>query len=381
MNTHEPLVLLGGLSPQRFMARHWQKKPLLIRAAVPDMPAMLHRDALFALAGSEAAQSRLVVREGRQYTLHHGPLARRALPALRQPGWSLLVQGVDLFVPAVHALLQRFRFVPDARLDDVMVSYASDGGGVGPHFDSYDVFLLQAQGRRRWRIGPLKDHSLQPGAALRLLSNFEAQEEHVLDPGDMLYLPPGYAHDGVAVGACLTYSVGFRAPGRSELASELLQRLADDAQDQADRDLYADPQQRATARPAQLPPRLLQFAERAMRQALREPQALARSLGCWLTEPKPSVWFEARPIESARPRRKARRVSAPLVLDPRTRMLYDRSHVFINGDSHRAAGQDAALMRRLADQRGLGAESLAGASAAACRLLDQWKEAGWLHAR
>ncbi len=381
MNPREPLALLGGLSPQRFMARHWQKKPLLIRAAVPEIPTMLHRDALFALAGRDDAQSRLVRREGAQWTLRHGPLARRALPALRQPGWSLLVQGVDLLVPAMHTLLQRFRFVPDARLDDVMVSYASDGWGVGPHFDSYDVFLLQAQGRRRWHIGRLKDRSLAPGAPLRILANFEPQEEHLLGPGDMLYLPPGYAHEGVALGACITCSIGFRAPRRGELARELLQRLADEAPELEGSDLYADPGQRATAQPARLPPQLFQFAERALRQALRQPQALARSLGCWLTEPKPTVWFETQGAKPAKPVRTARPVSMPLVLDAKTRMLYDRSHIFINGECHRAAGQDAALMRRLADQRGLGADSLAAASAAARSLLDQWKEAGWLHGR
>jgi 50S ribosomal protein L16 3-hydroxylase len=363
------------------MARHWQKKPLLIRNAVPDMPGLVQRDGLFALAANDNVQSRLVVREGARWTLRHGPLARRALPALRQPGWSLLVQGVDLFVPALHALLQRFRFVPDARLDDMMVSYASDGGGVGAHFDSYDVFLLQAQGRRRWRIGRVEDRSLLPDAPLRILANFQAQEEHLLEPGDMLYLPPGYAHEGQAVGACLTCSIGFRAPRRSELAGELLQRLADLAQEQPGSDLYSDPGQGATAHPAQLPPLLLAFAERALRRVTSEPQALARSLGCWLTEPKPGVWFEALAAQAKLPRRGARGVGASLVLDAKTRMLYHRSHVFINGESHRAAGPDAVLMRRLADDRGLGAERMARASVAARLLLDEWKQAGWLHAR
>ena len=160
------LPLLGGLSPAQFMKRHWQKKPLLIRQAVPNLQPLLDRSALFDLAGEEAVESRLIAQTNMGWKLRSGPFARRALPPVKQPGWTLLVQGVDQHVDSVHALLSQFRFAPDARLDDLMVSYASDGGGVGPHFDSYDVFLLQAQGRRRWRIGRQKDLSRVEGAPL-----------------------------------------------------------------------------------------------------------------------------------------------------------------------------------------------------------------------
>ena len=129
--------------------------------------------------------------------------------------WTVLIQGVDLHHDSVHALLQQFRFVPDARLDDLMISYATDGGGVGPHFDSYDVFLLQAQGQRKWRIGRQKKFELQEGVPLKILKEFKPEAEYVLNPGDMLYLPPGYAHDGVAVGECMTYSVGFKVPRKA----------------------------------------------------------------------------------------------------------------------------------------------------------------------
>ena len=157
MNIEEPLQLLGGLTPKAFMHRHWHKKPLVIRQAMPAFTAPLDRSALFDLAALEDVQSRLVTQASPQgaanWRFRNGPFARKALPPLKQPGWTLLVQGVDLLDDRVHALMNQFRFVPDARLDDVMVSYATDGGGVGPHFDSYDVFLLQAHGRRRWRIG------------------------------------------------------------------------------------------------------------------------------------------------------------------------------------------------------------------------------------
>jgi 50S ribosomal protein L16 3-hydroxylase len=209
-----PLALLNGLTPSQFMQRHWQKKPLLIRQAIPGFQALLDRPALFDLAEQDEVESRLIQQTPKGWNMRNGPLARRALPAVKSPNWALLVQGVDQHVESVHALLQQFRFVPDARLDDLMISYATDGGGVGPHFDSYDVFLLQAHGRRRWRIGKQKDLTLVEGAPLKILQNFEPEEEFVLEPGDMLYLPPRYAHDGVAEGECMTYSIGFRAPKR-----------------------------------------------------------------------------------------------------------------------------------------------------------------------
>src|SRR5688500_13597900 len=183
MDVHLPTPLLGGLSPRQFMKRHWQRKPLLVRGAVPDMKPLLERNALFSLAASDEVESRLVEqREGGEWTMRSGPFARRALPPLARPGWTLLVQGVDLHVDAAHELLQRFRFVPEARLDDLMISFATDTGGVGPHFDSYDVFLLQAQGRRRWRFGAQHDLTLREGLPLKVLERFEPEEEHVLEP-------------------------------------------------------------------------------------------------------------------------------------------------------------------------------------------------------
>ena len=206
MNISEPLGLLGGLSPQLFMKRHWQKKPLLIRQALPGFKPLLSRPELFSLAGLDEVQSRLVTRPGAKeaWKLQNGPFSRKALPGLKTPQWTLLVQSVDLKVAAVQALRDQFRFVPDARLDDVMISYASYGGGVGPHFDSYDVFLLQAQGQRRWRIGKPKNLKLRDDVPLKILSRFEPEQEWVLEPGDMLYLPPRYAHEGVAVGGGVT---------------------------------------------------------------------------------------------------------------------------------------------------------------------------------
>jgi 50S ribosomal protein L16 3-hydroxylase len=377
MDVSKPLALLGGISPEAFMKRHWHKQPLLVRQAIPGFKALLTRAELLALAGQEDVESRLVTlqrRAGREHwSLQRGPFARRALPAFRTPEWTLLVQGVDLHSDAVHELMNRFRFVPDARLDDLMISYASEGGGVGPHFDNYDVFLLQAHGKRRWRIGRQADLSLKPDMPVKILANFRPEQEFVLEPGDMLYLPPHYAHDGVAEGGeCMTYSIGFRSPKAGELAQELLQRLAEDAVEGVGEDYYRDARQPAVDAPAAMPAALERFARQAVQQALRDPLAMQRALGEAMSEPKPHVWFESGPRARGR---------AAVVLDRRTRMLYDEHHVYINGESYRAAGKDALLMQRLANERRLSAAELARASAAARALLSDWCEDGWAHER
>jgi 50S ribosomal protein L16 3-hydroxylase len=400
MDIQTALPLLAGLSPTQFMQQYWQKKPLLIRQALPGFTALLDRSALFALAGREGVESRLVMQEATSeeavegWQLTHGPFKRRALPALTQKQWTLLVQGVDTHDDAVYQLLQQFRFVPDARLDDLMVSYATEGGGVGPHFDSYDVFLLQAHGQRRWRIGQQQDLTLRDGVPLKVLAHFEYEEEFILNPGDMLYLPPRYAHDGVALSECMTYSIGFRAPDGHGLALELLQRMVDelveDAADEAsacedDEDahtntavacvspkmLYRDPQQAAVAGPAAIPDALQAFAASQVQRVMAEADSLPRLLGESLTEPKPNAWFEAGSAPT---------VFSGVTLDRSTRMMYDTKHIFINGESYLAAGRDAVLMRALADQRSLDAKQLKKPSADAQSLLRDWCEAGWVHA-
>ena len=369
MDVDLPLTLLGGLSPAAFMRRHWQKKPLLVRGAWAGDPPV-DRSTLFELAARDDVESRLVGRDGARWLLRRGPLARRALPPLKRPGWTLLVQGVDLHVPAAHELLSRFRFVPDARLDDLMVSYASAGGGVGPHLDSYDVFLLQVHGRRRWRIGRIADPALVDGVPLKVLANFAPEQEWLLEPGDMLYLPPRWGHDGVAEGECMTCSIGFRAPSAAAIAQELLQRIAETIEPD-DIALYRDPSQPAIATPARVPDALQAFARAAVERALREPGSIEQALGEILTEPKPQVWFDAgAPLAPGR----------GVQLDRRTRMMYDAAHVYINGEALLASGRDATLMRRLADRRCLAAHEAARLGADARGVLAQWVQAGWLHA-
>jgi 50S ribosomal protein L16 3-hydroxylase len=374
MDISRPTPLLGGLSPQTFMRRHWQKKPLLIRAAVATEATgamLIERSQLFELAAREEVESRLVQHTRNQWSLRHGPFSRRGLPALSRRQWTLLVQGVDLHWPAAHALISRFRFVPDARLDDLMVSYASDGGGVGPHVDSYDVFLLQIHGRRRWRIAQRFDPALQPGVPLKLLSDFEAEQEWTLEPGDMLYLPPMWAHDGVAEGECMTASIGFRVPRRDALGHEVMQRMLDEVEPADDDPLYRDPRQPATPSPGRIPAALQVFAAQALARSLADERTLACALGEVLSEPKPGVLFEPAGTRVATDR--------GVRLDRRTRMMYDRWHVFINGESFRAGGHDARAMRQLADRRVLSWPRVAALGDDARQLLAEWARAGWVH--
>ncbi len=380
-----PLQLLGGISPAEFMRKYWQKKPCIIRNAISNFKPLLSRQELFALSQNQDVESRLIVSNGDKWSLAHGPMTAKQIPSIKKPNWTLLVQGVDLHDSAVNELKNRFRFAPDARLDDLMISYATDGGGVGPHFDSYDVFLLQAHGTRRWRIGKQKDGTLQANVPLRILSNFKPELTFDLEPGDMLYLPPRYAHDGVAIGECMTYSIGFKVPKQVDLGRELLLRYADavDEENLPDEELtkpvklkpevlYRDADQEATPNPALIPNALHEFAQQAIAKAMADPDALARHLGEHLSEPKSNVWFDA--PEGAVKLSRKRGVKLAL----QSQMMFDARHIFLNGESWRAAGKDAKLMQKLANQRFLDARDMAMASDAAQALLQDWLEQGWL---
>ena len=373
MNVKLPLPLLGGISPEQFMAQYWQKKPLLIRAAIPNFKPLVAEDQLWSMAANDEVESRLIQQTAKGYKLAHGPVLEAI--AAKKKDWTLLVQGVDLHVGAVHELLKQFRFCPDARLDDLMISLAGAGGGVGPHFDSYDVFLLQAQGRRQWKISAQKDLTLVTDAPLKILQNFKPTQEFILEPGDMLYLPPRYAHDGVALDVgCQTYSIGFRAPRAGELAREILHRLAEEIADGMEDDpklskLYEDKAQAATEQPGQLPAALTAFAMDAVSKALADKTLLEQLIGEYLSDPKAGVYFE----EGKLPKNFTTvKLAAP------TRMSYDAKHMFINGQSFKCAGTDAKLLRKLADERSISATELIAGSAALMPAIGEFAKEGWL---
>ncbi|SIT42621.1 Cupin 4 family protein [Paraburkholderia piptadeniae] len=364
------------------MRRYWQKKPLLIRQAIPDIVAPLARDELFELADQDDVESRLITHFRNRWQLEHGPFAADELPSVKQRAWTLLVQGVDLHNDRARALLDRFRFVPDARLDDLMISYATDGGGVGPHFDSYDVFLLQVHGTRRWRIGAQRDLSLQPGLPLKVLQHFEPEEEWVLEPGDMLYLPPHIAHDGVAQGECMTCSIGFRAPSTSELAAQFLYYLAERGEAHASPNgsaLYRDPQQPAVERPAELPPALVDRVGAILAKVDWSDKDVSSFLGTYLSEPKPSVVFDSpeRPLDEARFMRRA--MKEGVRLDRKTVLLYDSRSYYLNGEESRLAGVKNWVIE-LADNRSLSAKRFVTLSpqSSMTALLHEWYRAGWI---
>jgi 50S ribosomal protein L16 3-hydroxylase len=376
MRNHPPP--LGEISVDQFMRRQWQRRPLLVRNAIPGITPPVSRDELFAMAGRDDVESRLVSRRGKRWQVSHGPIDASALPDTHQRQWTLLVQGMDLHAPAARALLDRFRFLPDARLDDLMISWASDGGGVGPHTDSYDVFLVQVQGRRRWRIAPPGPTPLLPDAPLRILAQFEPTETWVLEPGDMLYLPPQWAHEGTAEGECMTCSVGFRAPSRHELLRGFLADCADEPGGPDPR--HTDPGLPPTRQPGRIPEPLAASMS-AWLSGWRPTRAqIDDYLGRFLTEPKPQVWFEPPARMPALPRWWAQAQQAGLIADRRTRLAWRGARLFINGESVPAGAATRALLRRLADQRGLEPARLAGVSAdsALAEMLHDWFAAGWL---
>ncbi|WP_321908890.1 MULTISPECIES: cupin domain-containing protein [unclassified Paraburkholderia] len=373
--------LLGGLTPAQFMRKYWQKKPLLIRQAIPGIEAPLSRDELFALADSDDVESRLITHFRRRWALEHGPFSPDELPTPKTRQWSLLVQGADLHDDRARALLERFRFAPDARLDDLMISYASDGGGVGPHFDSYDVFLLQVHGKRRWRIGAQRDLSLQEGLPLKILANFEPEEEWLLEPGDMLYLPPHIAHDGVAEGECMTCSIGFRSPSTSELTSQFLYWLAERGanDDNGKPTLYRDPDQPAVAHPAQLPPALVERVGGVLAKVRWSNADVSSFVGSWLSEPKANVVFDApeKPLDEAR--FVAQAAKNGITLDRRTILLYDSRSYYLNGEQY-LLKEARKWLPALADRRSMDGKRFVTLSHDSCvtALLHEWYRAGWI---
>lgn len=376
----KPAPPLGDLRVDDFMRRHWQRRPRLFRAAFPGFVAPVMPQDLFEIASRDEVESRLVSGTGRRWRLEHGPFDAGRLPLRARRNWTLLVQGMDLHDDSVHALLSRFRFVADARLDDLMISYAVDGGGVGPHLDSYDVFLIQAQGRRRWRIAPPGDDALVPGMPLKILANFAPTEEWVLEPGDMLYLPPNWAHEGVAIGECMTFSVGFRAPSRRELLAAWLADCADSPPGGPD-PRYGDAGTSATARPGEIPEAMQARLTRWLRDWRPGEAELGDFVGRFLTEPKPNVFFEA-PARMPSPERFCDRALREGVrVDRRTRIGYRGTRLFVNGESLPMPVGQRALLRRLADARVLEPDSLdnlAGRTLAV-DTLHGWHEAGWIH--
>ena len=341
------LPLLGGLTPRAFLRRYWQKRPLFVRAALPAFQGVVDEHALAALAARDDVESRLVERSGRRRNTAYGPFKSVSLKKINS---TLLVSGVNLHVEAADQLLRRFDFVPQARLDDVMVSFATRGGGVGPHVDSYDVFLLQGAGRRHWRVWGSDKKAF----------------DYLAATGDLLYLPPGWRHDGVALGPCFTYSIGFRAPRGAELGAAFLDWLHERGLPDA---AYRDPRLEPTSRPAQIPREMIRFARAIMEKVKTSRVDASAVLGQYLTTPKPHVVF--------RPGRSQRALArAEVQLDPKTQLLYSGNRFYLNGECITVGKKDRALLKELADRRHLPGARLVRAPLA--DLVYDWHRAGYL---
>jgi 50S ribosomal protein L16 3-hydroxylase len=336
--------LLGKLTPREFLRDYWQKKPLLVRQALPQFNGVVSQPELLKLVRNPETQSRLIFRQRGKWQLEHGPFNKTRLSQLPQSGWTILLQDLNHCVDAGATLLQQFSFIPYARLDDLMVSYATPGGGVGPHFDSYDVFLLQGEGTRRWRISAQPDLSLLPNLPLKILRNFRAEQEWELEPGDMLYLPPGYAHDGVALTHCMTYSIGFRAASIQELAFNFLSHIQDEL---ALDGMYSDPDLCLQQNPAEISQSMVNKVTEAIQHMSWNDEDYVHFLGKYLTEPKPYIYFTAPaiPYTLAEFRRHVLRVG--IALDRKSRLLTHKSWLFMNGDRVLRPAQSEPLLREL----------------------------------
>jgi 50S ribosomal protein L16 3-hydroxylase len=329
----KPLTHISDLPVSQFMLENWHIKPRFFPQAFPKFQALCDFDTIAEMASDEDIESRLIQHSKNGWTLTHGPFDQ--LPSLQTNKWTVLLQGIDHHLPEAYDLLQLFRFIPDARLDDVMLSLASNGGGVGPHYDSYDVFLLQMHGRRRWKIGPLTNKKLVKDLPLKILEHFNPTEEYLLEAGDMLYLPPNYGHDGVAEGPCSTLSIGFRSLTQAEVLSGILRDLADqiDQDENRSTSLFSDPARGLQIKPAEIPDDMLNFGSKLLKEFTQNSHNILRSIGCMLTEPKAHVYF----INNTEDQEIQEIVNVlcerGIALSMKTKMLFKGESFFINGES------------------------------------------------
>lgn len=292
------IPILGNISAEEFLRDYWQKKPLLIRQAIPDFVSPIDGNDLAGLSLESEVESRIILEHGdKPWELQHGPFTEQTYAELPESRWTLLVQAVDQFVPEVADYLKSFEFLPRWRIDDLMISYAAPGGGVGPHFDNYDVFLLQAEGRREWKVGQLcdSDSPLLPHPDLRILDSFDTTDSWVLEPGDMLYLPPRLAHWGTALDNCMTWSIGFRAPSTAEVITHYTDFLA---RFLSDEDRYGDAGRSLSEDPSEIRSDDIQRLRNLIREQLDDDNLLLSWFGQYMTEPKYPEFLQGQEVDA-----------------------------------------------------------------------------------
>jgi 50S ribosomal protein L16 3-hydroxylase len=278
-------MLPKNLSPEKFLSEYWQKKPLFIKNAFPTLKDPISPEELAGLACEEEVESRLVFNEENTWRLQNGPFTEEDFTSLPNENWSLLVQAVDQWLPKVKTLLTSVSFIPDWRLDDVMVSYATEKAGIGPHFDYYDVIIIQGQGKRHWQLGQHCDHhsALRKDRELKILQDFFVSDEFILEPGDALYIPPGLAHQGTSMNDSLSYSIGFRAPSYSEIISQYAANLCTETtEDQR----YSDPDLSPQTNSAELSIESLHRMKSLLLDILQNEQEIEQWFGRYMTQRK-----------------------------------------------------------------------------------------------
>lgn len=363
MDANTPLPHLGGLTATEFLRDYWQKKPLLVRNAFPELAYRLSDEDLMELAREEGVEARLVLEKGKTpWELRHGPFDARTFKQLPKTHWTLLVQAVDHYLPELADYLDHFDFLPNWRIDDIMVSYAVEGGSVGPHYDQYDVFLIQGFGNRRWQLGQHCDAGTPrlAGTPLRILQRIDAHFDEVLNPGDLLYVPPGLAHYGVAQNPCSTYSVGFRAP----VLTQVLERIVDAALEQAgSTTLFSDAGRAPAVAPGKLSDADLDALRAQVLTLLDDRDTLRAAIAPFLSEPKYDDYEPQGESLSAEEIRDALAAGILLRRDPASHCLYaqsaDGTQLFINGEHVEFPARLTDFVRLLADHRRLDGTALA----------------------
>jgi len=363
MTSDTPLQILGGISAREFLRDYWQKKPLLVRQAIPGFESPVSPDELAGLSLEEEVESRLVIEHGETpWELRRGPFSEDSYQNLPERDWTLLVQAVDQLVPEVAELIEHFRFLPNWRIDDVMVSFAAPGGGVGPHFDNYDVFLLQAHGQRRWRVGQMCDSEskMLKHADLRILADFQGTDEWVLEPGDMLYLPPRLAHFGTAEDACMTYSLGFRAPSAAEVLTHFTDFLA---QFLPDEERYSDADMLPIEDPHQIQSDALERLRAMLTEHMGDERLLLTWFGQFMTEPRYPERVQGPEIDE-QAMLAALDDGAILVRNLSARLAWSEVDIglllFASGQSRLLPGHLKELLKMVCSADALHAENLAG---------------------
>lgn len=350
MRIHHKTHILGKISVDTFLKKYWQKKPILIRDAIKNFKSPINEKDLFEIIQNEGVISRLIAYKKGMWQVKHGPFKKSDLFKKLHMPWTVLVQNVNHHLPFAESFLNLFKFIPYARLDDLMVSFATKKGSVGPHFDSYDVFLFQALGEREWKISAQKEFSLDKKSAIKIISNFECKNSWVLKPGDMLYLPPNVGHWGISQSDnCLTYSVGFRAPSVFDIQSKFLDFIQDNLITNKN-DLYKDPNLSKQKNPAEITSSMIKKIRQTANQLRWNTSLLNTFTGQFLTEPIESAIFHPPKTMKLEIFKKNLLIKS-LKLNPKTRMLFIKTNFYINGECIKSDKKYALYLKQLASNR------------------------------